>query len=58
MNTDEKKNENVPPIKSEPIPTAPDNLVNNHYQTSQSPDTIKIDADGMIGIDISRYVEQ
>lgn len=58
MNTDEKKNENVPHIKSEPIPTAPDNLVNNHYQTSKSPDTIKVDSDGMISINISNYVEQ
>ena len=55
-----EKNENVPPIVSEPIPTG--KLVNETYQTPQYDNVIgssgiQVDEDGMIGINISNYVE-
>ena len=56
-----EKNENVPQIVSEPIPTG--KLVNETYQTPQYDNVIggsgiQVDEDGMIGINISNYVEQ
>ena len=56
-----EKNENVPPVVSEPIPTG--KLTNEAYQTPQYDNVIggsgiQVDEDGMIGINISNYVEQ
>lgn len=52
-----KKNEEVPPVVSEPIPTQQTSLVNTNYQTPQYDNSIKVDEDGMIGINISNYIE-
>ena len=51
------KNEEVPPVVSQPIPTPQTALVNTNYQTPQYDNSIKVDEDGMIGINISNYIE-
>ena len=52
-----KKNEEAPPVVSEPIPAQQTSLVNTNYQTTQYDNSIKVDEDGMIGINISNYIE-
>lgn len=56
-----EKNEEAPPVISEPIPTG--KVVNESYQSPQYDNVIgssgiQVDDDGMIGIDISNYIEQ
>jgi len=44
-------------VVSKPIPTPETALTNTNYQTTQYDNSIKVDEDGMIGINISNYIE-